>query len=185
MTTDFLEAVLRLLVQHFGYEPVVQSLRRTARSNERASLDQPHGSRSRGGGSRKKEGKGRRKPAATEYVSKLVLSDEDRDLLMELAERFQEKSFLPTVGDIRDFCEIHGVGGPASRSRVAAVPRVFGFLAAMNTDDLRRVLDSDAFSGPAQLGPIADAIREAGRARREGSWGTDAARSMRTAAERR
>ena len=93
----------------------------------------------------------------------MVLPDDRRRLLFEAAEKFQEKSFLPTVGDVRNFCEIHGVTGPSSGSRADTVPRIFKLLATMNTDDLRRMLDSGMFSGPARLGPIADAIRDAGR----------------------
>ena len=95
----------------------------------------------------------------------MVLPDDHRRLLVEAAEKFEQKSFLPTVGDVRNFCEIHGVTGPSSGSRADTVPRVFKLLGTMNTDDLRRMLDSGMFSGPARLGPIADAIRDAGRER--------------------
>ena len=96
----------------------------------------------------------------------MVLADDQRRLLAEAAEKFQEKAFLPTVGDVRHFCEVHGFNGPASGSRADAVPRVFRFLATLNADDLRTTLDGGMFSGPARLGPIADAILDAGRERR-------------------
>lgn len=157
MAKTFLEAQLRLLIDHFGDERVELALRRIARSDPRARPG-------RGAPGRKK--KSRPRATAPEFVSKMALADDQRRLLAEAAEKFQEKAFLPTVGDVRHFCEMHGVGGPASGSRADAVPRVFRFLATLNADDLRTTLDSGMFSGPARLGPIADAILDAERERR-------------------
>ena len=81
-----------------------------------------------------------------------------------LAERFEAKSFLPRCADIRNFCRIHGIDERASKSRAAAIPRLFKYLATMDPKNLQRLLDESAFSGPSQLGPLAEAIREHGRA---------------------
>ena len=84
--------------------------------------------------------------------------------LLELAKRFQDKTFLPTFGDIRNFCQVYGIDVPASKSRASAVPRVFKFIAKMDSSEIQRIVDDRLFSGPARLGPIADAIRKNGRA---------------------
>ena len=89
---------------------------------------------------------------------------EKRPALLELAKRFQDKSFLPTFGDIRNFCQAYGIDVPASGSRASAIPRVFKFIAAMDGGEVQRIVDHWLFSGPARLGPIADAIRKNGRA---------------------
>lgn len=157
MAKSFLEAQLRLLVDHFGDDRVQLTLRRIAGSGP------PTQPGRRASGAKKKS---RPRATAPEFVSKMVLADDHRRLLAEAAEKFQEKAFLPTVGDVRHFCEVHGVEGPVSGSRADAVPRVFRFLATLNADDLRTTLDSGMFSGPARLGPIADAILDAGRERR-------------------
>ena len=91
------------------------------------------------------------------------LSRNRRQVLTEVAENFQNKSFLPTASDIRNFCELYGIRGAAPRARAGAVPRLFRFLATMDPDEVRRLVRGGMFSGPARLGPIADAIRAAGR----------------------
>ena len=101
-----------------------------------------------------------------EHVAKMGLPAEKGPAVAELAKRFEDKAFLPTFGDIANFCRIYGIEEPASRSRASAIPRVFKFIASMEADDIQRLVDLRHFSGPARLGPIADAIRNSGRARR-------------------
>ena len=103
---------------------------------------------------------------ATQYVAKMTLQPETEAAVIELANRFEDKTFLPRFGDISRFCEIYGIDVPASRSRASAIPRVFKFLASMEADNIQRIVDRRSFSGPARLGPIADAIRRNGRAAR-------------------
>ena len=85
--------------------------------------------------------------------------------LVELAARFERKAFLPTFGDIRHFCHTYGIDEPASKSRASAIPRVFKAIAAMEAEDIQRMLDDGMFSGPSRLAPIADAIRRSSKAR--------------------
>ncbi|MYC08115.1 MAG: hypothetical protein F4X57_13240 [Chloroflexi bacterium] len=107
------------------------------------------------------------KPNAAEYADKMELRPDKQDAITALAERFERKDFLPTFGDIRNFCDIYGIDVPASKTRASAIPRVFKFLAnEMEADEVQRILDYDLFSGPSRLGPIADAIRRNGRASR-------------------
>ena len=89
--------------------------------------------------------------------------------VVELANRFQDKAFLPTFGDVVNFCQAYGIEEPASRSRANAIPRVFKHLASMEADEIKRIVDWGMFSGPSRLGPIADAIRRNGRAARAAS----------------
>ena len=78
---------------------------------------------------------------------------------MRAAQRFEEGGFLPNIADICEFCRIHSVELGKSASRVSSIPRVFSFLAAMDTTRITKLLDEGAFSGPTRLAPIADAIR--------------------------
>ena len=98
-----------------------------------------------------------------EYVAKMDLPSEKKRGMAELAKRFEEKAFLPSFGDIRKFCRIYRIVEPASKSRVSALPRVFKFIATLETSDIQRILDDGLFSGPSRLGPIADAILRHGR----------------------
>ena len=105
-----------------------------------------------------------RAKSAPEYVAKMDYDPEKWPALSELAKRFQDKSFLPTFGDIRNFCQVYEIDVPASKSRASAIPRVFKCIATMDSGEIQRIVDNRLFSGPARLGPIADAIRKNGRA---------------------
>ena len=60
---------------------------------------------------------------------------EKEPAIVALANRFQDKSFLPTFGDIANFCQIYGIDEPASKSRASAIPRVFKFIASMEAKE--------------------------------------------------
>lgn len=103
------------------------------------------------------------KPTAAAYVAKMDLPDDKRRAMAELAERFDGKRFMPSFGDVWIFCQNHKIEIPASRTRASALPRVFKFLAGMDAAELQRMLHLEMYSGPSDLGPIADAIRRNGR----------------------
>ena len=109
---------------------------------------------------------GKSRANASQYVAKMDLESDRSASVIELADRFDNKTFLPTFGDIVNFCEIYRIDVPASRSRASAIPRVFKFLASMESHDIQQILKWGMFSGPSRLGPIADAIRRNGRAAR-------------------
>ena len=89
----------------------------------------------------------------------MELPSDKLSAMTELAERFQRKSFLPTFGEIINFCQIYDFEAPASKGRANAIPKVFKLIAGMETEEVQRILDDGMFSGPSRLGPIADAIR--------------------------
>ena len=122
-----------------------------------------------------KSKKRRSRTTAVEYVARMGLPDELEYPMSDAAKRFQDKAFLPTMGDVRHFCEVHRIAPPASGSRESAIPRVFQFLSRIDPDAIESILNGGMFSGPARLGPIADAIREVGknRIRRTPSGGDD------------
>ena len=154
-----LRAALRSIVRQHGFDAVdraLQTMHRTEGKNqdkERKNLDN------------RKLGKPekRRPVTALDYVLKMDLPPSKKAVLVKVAERYRNRSFLPTIGDIRNFHEIYRMEGRAPASRPAAVPKVFKFMAKMNEEDIEKILEGGAFSGPARLGPIADAIRATGR----------------------
>ena len=99
------------------------------------------------------------KPSAVNYVEKMTLPQEKAEVMKCAAKRFEDGGFLPNIADIREFCRIHDVELSKSASRISSIPRVFMFLAAMDTARIAKLLDEGAFSGPTRLAPIADAIR--------------------------
>lgn len=155
-----IEAALRPIVRQYGLGSVLESLGKIADA-QRESPVQAGGSSDADKG--KKSKKRSVKATALEYVSKLELSSEKVAPVVDLAERFERKAFLPTFGDIAHFCQIYGIEVPASKTRASAIPRVFKHIASMETEEIQRILDDGLFSGPSRLGPIADAIRRNGR----------------------
>ena len=161
MSDSGLRNALHRLIQDHGYAEVQRCLRGLKssdlpRKNLRRSKKDGMSSSS---GTTTKPKRNSSRITAPEYVAKSEISSEKRPMVDELSRRFENKSFLPTFGDVRNFCQIYGIDEPASRSRVSAIPRLFKFLATMETDEIRRILDNGMFSGPSRLGPIADAIR--------------------------
>ena len=164
MANAALRLELRSMIDQYGIDQVTQVFQEV-----RGSCSQPkvaNASRS----PRKQEAVTRKKPqtkvSVPEYVAKMEVHASKRAAITELAKRFQDGAFLPTFADVGDFCAVHGIEEPKSKSRASAVPRVFKFLAAMNTEDVMRIVDDKLYSGPTQLGPIAEAIRRNGRAAR-------------------
>jgi len=108
---------------------------------------------------RKRSRKTEQKLSAVDYVNKMILPREKVEIMKYVAQRFEERKFLTNTADIREFCRIYDVELGKSVTRTGSIPRVFTFLAAMDTAKIARMLDEGTFSGPARLGPIADAIR--------------------------
>ena len=153
---------LRSLVDHYGIEQIERTLKTIAASGWSPAVRKRESS----GTVQRNDQRRKTKITALEYVAKMDLTADRRPAVQALAERFEEKSFLPTCADIRDFCGTYNIEAPASKSRVSAIARIFKFVATMDAGELRRLLDENAFSGPSRLGPIAEAIRQNGRAAR-------------------
>ena len=160
MTGDRLAASLRELVQEHGLEQVSRSLEEISGFDGPAQDAAPGTSRParRAAGRRGTQAKQKRAATALERVLKMDLPRETADSVAELARRFDEKSFMPTFGDIAQFCQVYNIDEPSSKSRASAIPRVFRAIAGMDAEDIQMLLDYGAFSGPSRLGPIADAI---------------------------
>lgn len=161
-----LNDALRAMVLEYGVDKVERAL---VQIRKGPMGRRGHDGRSAGPSSQKPkldtEKQKKAKVTARGYVSKLEVDREVRVPLEEVASQYESKSFLPTVGEIRNFCAIHGIEVPASLSRAAAIPRIFKHLSQLAPQEIRSVLQSSAFSGPTRLAPIADAIRRSSEQR--------------------
>ena len=149
MPTSKLKPALRVLVQEHGLPKVLKSLGEIAEIRRKGITNRIN----------------KRKPRLTapEYVGKMNLPTEKLAGVTELANRFQEKEFLPNFSAVVEFCRTYSIKVPASKSRVSAIPRVFKFIANMERGEVERLLENGMFAGPSRLGPIADAIRNFSR----------------------
>ena len=165
MSSAKIEIALLPIVRRYGFEQVHQSLHEVEiaeRQCAKYKQDKPSPYGEMITKSTKKEAK----PTALEYVLKMQIPSEKEFALVEIAGRFEDKSFLPTYGEISNFCQMYGIDEPASKTRANVIPRIFKFIATMEPEDIQRILNDGTFSGPSRLGPIADAIRNNGRAGR-------------------
>ena len=165
MTSNELESALLSLIRRYGFELVDRCLRDIGLSEDQRGCSSLSGILSDTSVSAKPPSR-RPKISAPEYVAKLDLPLEKKPAIVELAKRFERKAFLPTFGDIANFCQTHGLNTPASRTRASAIPRLFRYISTLDSSRTQAILDEEMYSGPSKLEPIAEAIRKNGRASR-------------------
>ena len=158
MPQSDLSESLQALVRRHGLSSVLHSLADIQAAPEQSTSSSP---------ARRRHNAGSRS-SAVDYVDRMTLPPEKTEAMIRAAKRFERREFLPNVADIREFSRIHGVDLCKSVSRASSIPRVFAFLATMDTAQITKLLDEGAFSGPTRLAPIADAIRSRSTARRRG-----------------
>lgn len=165
MNTTKLNNTLSALILEFGFSRVERALRKN-RPSTRKSRDPEKRDELSHKPNSVKHPKAKLKKSALEYAEQMKLDPEKQELVTALAAKFERKEFLPTFVDVDYFCKYFGIVTPASRSRVSSIPRVFKYLASMESQDIRKIIEDGMFSGPARLGPIAEAILRNGRAQR-------------------
>lgn len=110
-------------------------------------------------------GPGQRRRSVVDYVHAMEVSAERVAVVRRAAEEFARRPFLPRLGDVRGFCGAYGI--EESKSRASGIPRTFKFRVTMAVAEVEKMLNARLFSGPAQLVPIADAIRDTAKEYRE------------------
>lgn len=153
---NLLGRLLKVLIDEWGYDTVCECLETLHTSNEVQEVDSSKQRRPR---------KKTEKPTASALASKISLPPEQKRLIQSLAERYDAKLFLPTAGDIRYFFEMHSEVPPSSKQRSDNFRRIMKLLSTLQESTLRKIIEDDAHSGPSQLGPLSDAMRNAGKQR--------------------
>lgn len=103
-----------------------------------------------------------RKFNAAEQVERLGEKEPRRDVLLEIAEQYDRKQFLPSVADLREFLILSGERPSGIKDRTEGFRILLKVLLSMPTDRLRDVSSAAKHAGPSKLGPISDAISAAG-----------------------
>src|SRR5262249_32285696 len=107
---------------------------------------------------RKKKGK----PNASEQVERVALQGEQRDALLLLAARYDQRLFLPSVADVREFLIMMGERPITMKDRSEAFRILLRSLMQLPAERLLRLTQTALHSGPSELGPLSDAIAAAG-----------------------
>ena len=106
-------------------------------------------------------------PARGQAVAQVLRArlppDQEAPLLV-LAERFDNKTFLPSVADAREFLGMMGDDASTLKDRSAAFPLVLRRLRELTPAQIEAIAASPRFSGPARLGPLSEAIAAAASA---------------------
>lgn len=158
--THVLESLLKVLVDEWGYGTVRECLASldATRLDGKATTTLERGS---------KEPVRDRYPSAIEIVEKGVNSglvdSAMSPLLLNIALRFDEKKFLPTLPHVREFVEMRGLELGNVKQRAAAFRKVLEILPVLRESELRALAGGKGHGGPTQLGPLAEAIRSAGK----------------------
>lgn len=152
-----LTQLLRVLVEEWGYDNVKEALAHLPHEALVASeVGDPLTRASRRERNRSK------RPNALDAIRKLQTPDDRRDALLAIAAKFDERRFLPSVGDIRQFLSMMGREPIAMKDRSDGVRSLIAVLVELPLERLEHLASSSSYSGPAQLGPLSDAIRIAG-----------------------
>src|ERR1035441_4164204 len=147
MTTreTLLSRLLQTLVDEWGHERVADALARTALyshdpSPERSPVPKFRSSR-RGA-----------RPGATAQVEQAALEGERKDVLLELAVRYDSRQFLPSVADVREFLIMMGERPVDMKDRKEAFRVLLRSLTQLPVERLRQLANTALHSGPSELG---------------------------------
>lgn len=107
------------------------------------------------------------KATALEIAKKINVPNSRRDQVEEIAKRFDQRAFLPTSADAREFLILAGKKPKAIKDRSDAFKQVLTVLLQVPTERLAGIVGSSAFSGPSDLSDISDAIGQINKSRQE------------------
>lgn len=149
-----LDDLLRVLVRRWGYHYVFSRL-----GALKGSDTSPGES---GAGS--DNGSKRRRLTPSDYIERIDVSSPKKNVLLQLARKFENREFLPTLGHIKDFLGTRNVHMDSLRGRSDAFVKIAEILVGLPEDNLQTMLNDENYSGPSRLGPLSDAIKARGAA---------------------
>lgn len=100
-----------------------------------------------------------KRPSPVDLVAQLAGAYPNKaPLLRTLQNRFEDRTFLPELRDVRRFFEQHRHPLGASRSRAEALPKVLRLLAELEVAELEALCQAQREGGYSSLGVISDEI---------------------------
>jgi hypothetical protein len=151
-----LSNLLRAIVDEWGFDQAEAALSRLRRDGvgSIAHLDSNQSSRTH-----------KAKPNPIELIEKGDFEDAKREVLLKIADRFEKKDFLPSTADVREFVFHLGERPNGLKDRKDGFRVLLKSLSRLSTERLRQIEHDAQYSGPSQLGPLSDAIANAGARR--------------------
>ena len=164
----FIAKLIRTLVDEWGYDEVQKALTQLSDQDGRDHLAFAWREESQQRLTSNREASKSKRPTAVEQATKLSIPDGQRESLLAIAAKLDRKEFLPSVGDVREFLAMMGEDSEGMKDRSDGFRRLLRSLSLLPSDRLEHLASSSRYSGPAQLGPLSDAIRSTGEAIRRG-----------------
>lgn len=150
-----LDALIKALIEEWGREKVEASIKHVC--GEMADRPQKRPL---------PEGRfGKHASTALSVASRIEIDDERRKLILEIAERYDQREFLPNMEDWKEFMILAGRRSGGARTRTDAFKLMLPHLRGLSVHQLNELIEFSRNTGPSRLGPISDAISEAGRRR--------------------
>jgi hypothetical protein len=157
--------LLQVIVRNLGRETVLLELERLGDDNFQKTASAAGRPRAVQVGPRKP--RLRKARSAVQQVELLGEARIGRDAFFLIATKYDQKKFLPTLSDVREFLAMRGGERRAVKDRWQGFALVLEILKEMTPGHLEDLANSDNFSGPLQLAPLSSAIKAAGEARRD------------------
>lgn len=155
-TDRLLTLILQSLVEEFG----VQQVRERLNKLSNASAEQEADDRSTKENSSTRPVEKRPRVSGMVAMAEALPDDSEKTkLIRDLASRFDNKTFLPSMGDVKHFAEMRG-GSVRAKQRSDSARSLLLLLSSMNIENLQKIVTAESHSGPSQLGPLADAIKD-------------------------
>ncbi|WP_424945939.1 hypothetical protein [Candidatus Spongiihabitans sp.] len=173
MNNKQLDTNLSALVQRYGYERVHADLIRFKPRTEHTAVGKGRNKNNRESSNSvspiSKKSSPKKKPNALTTVNTINLADNSkREILIEMAEKFECREFLPHVSEARMLLESLGKKTGNIKSRTQVISRIFRALAEMPITELREINNHYTYTGQSSsLLPIAAAIARAGQRSQE------------------
>lgn len=147
--------LLRTLVDEWGFEEVASTLADMTVYSKDPSAEGAEVPRARP--SRKKA-----KLTATEQIERAIMEGEQKQIMLQLAARYDQKLFLPRLSDVREFLSMMGEKPIGMKDRSEAFRILLRGLLQMPMARVQQLAQTALYSGPSELGPLSDAIAAAG-----------------------
>ena|SRR5436309_10935817 len=148
---SLLTKLVAAIVDEWGFDEVVAELEVVR-----------HSSRDLPGGTGRQPSKKRAKPNAVEQVERAVHDPEQKEILLQLADRYDRKLFLPSVADVREFLATTGNRPIGLKDRSQGFRILLQSFSRMPIVRLQQLAQTNLHSGPSELGSLSDAIAAAG-----------------------
>jgi hypothetical protein len=146
-----LRNLLRVLIQEWGSEEVQRSFTYLSEHPNLFRATQ-----------RSTNGERKLKPSPSQLVEQSTLDPHKKVLLMQIAKKYETREFLPSTSDVREFMFLLGDQPNGLKDRKDAFRTLLQSLSKLPVDRLKDIELNAEHAGPSQLGPLSNAIADAG-----------------------